>query len=61
MNLNRADAATLETLPGVGPATAAAIISYRESSGGFASIEDLMQVDGIGEKKFAKVKDLICV
>ncbi|MDD5806606.1 MAG: ComEA family DNA-binding protein [Eggerthellales bacterium] len=61
VNLNRADAATLETLPGVGPATAAAIISYRESSGGFASIEDLMQVDGIGEKKFAKVKDLICV
>ena len=61
VNINTADASALETLSGVGSATAQAIISDREQNGSFSSIEDLMRVDGIGEKKFAKLKDSICV
>ena len=60
-NINTADASALETLSGVGSATAQAIISDREQNGPFSTIEDLMRVDGIGEKKFAKLKDSICV
>ena len=59
--VNTADASALETLSGVGSATAQAIISDREQNGPFSTIEDLMRVDGIGEKKFAKLKDSICV
>lgn len=61
VNINSATAEELDTLPGVGPSTAATIIQDRETSGPFYSIEDLMRVDGIGEKKFAKLKDYICV
>lgn len=61
VNINTADASALETLSGVGSATAQAIISDREQNGPFSTIEDLMRVDGIGEKKFAKLKDSICV
>lgn len=61
VNINTADAAALQTLPGVGEATASAIIQDREQNGPFSSTEDLMRVSGIGEKKFAKVRDLICV
>lgn len=48
VNLNTADAAALEQLPGVGPVTAAAIISYRDEAGGFSTVEELLEVDGIG-------------
>ncbi len=61
VNINTANAAALETLSGVGPATAQAIIADREKNGPFASVDDLMRVDGIGEKKFAKIKDAICI
>ena len=61
VNINTADASALETLSGVGSATAQAIISDREQNGPFSTIEDLMRVDGIGAKKFAKLKDSICV
>ena len=61
VNINTADASALETLSGVGSATAQAIISDREQNGPFSTIEDLMRVDGIGEKKFAKLTDSICV
>lgn len=61
ININDASAQELVTLPGVGEATAAAIIEERERNGSFASVEDLMRVSGIGEKKFAKIRDLICV
>ena len=61
ININTATAEELQTLSGVGEATAAAIIRDREQNGPFASPEDLMRVSGIGEKKFAKVKDDICV
>jgi len=49
----------LETLPGIGPTLAQAIIDYRETSGGFYFIEDIMNVPGIGPSKFEDIKDLI--
>ena len=61
VNINTATSEELQTLSGVGEATAAAIISDRQEHGNFSSVEDLMRVSGIGEKKFAKVKDQICV
>lgn len=61
VNINTASAAELDTLPGVGEALAAAIIQDREEVGPFASIEDLMRVSGIGEKKYAKLESYICV
>ncbi|GAB3945155.1 ComEA family DNA-binding protein [Corynebacterium tapiri] len=56
-SLNTADAAALEELDGVGQATAAAIIAYREEHGGFTSIDQLLDVKGIGPAKFAAIKD----
>ncbi len=61
IDLNRAGQADLETLPGIGPATARAIIAYREKSGPFVCIEDLMKVPGIKEARFESLKDLVCV
>jgi competence protein ComEA len=61
VNLNTADESTLETLPRVGPAMAARIIAWREANGRFSSVEDLMNVTGIGEKTFADLKDLVTV
>ncbi|MDR1495420.1 MAG: helix-hairpin-helix domain-containing protein [Clostridiales Family XIII bacterium] len=61
VNINTADTATLQTLNGVGPATAQKIIDYRDGNGSFANIEDLKKVSGIGEKTFEKLKDHICV
>lgn len=60
VDLNTADATTLETLPGVGPVTAQAIISHR-SQQPFASVEDLLLVKGIGPKTFESLKDLVTV
>jgi competence protein ComEA len=61
VNVNSAGAAELETLPGIGPATAAAIIDEREQNGPFATVDDLIRVTGIGEKKLAAIRDLVCV
>ena len=61
VNLNTANVAQLETLPGVGKATAERILEYRQKNGGFKKIEDLMNVRGIGEKSFLKMKPLITV
>ena len=61
INLNSATVEQLDELPGVGESTASAIVEDRESNGPFSSVEDLMRVSGIGEKKFAKMKDRICV
>ena len=61
VNINTATADELQALSGVGPSTAQAIVDDREKNGLFASAEDLMRVSGIGEKKFAKIKDSICV
>ncbi len=46
-------------LPGIGEVIAKRIIEYRKSTGGFNSIEDILQVKGIGSKKFEKIKDII--
>lgn len=61
LNLNTATAAQLETLPGIGARTAALIIEYRQKNGAFKKVEDLMNVRGVGEKSFLKLKPLITV
>lgn len=61
ININKADVSQLQSLPGIGPAKAAAIISYRDKSGPFKTVEDLKNITGIGEKTFEKLKDLIAV
>jgi competence protein ComEA len=61
LNLNTAPAEQLERLPGVGPKTAARIIEYRQKNGGFKKIEELMNVRGIGEKAFLKMKNQLTV
>lgn len=57
IDLNRADAATLETLPGIGPARAQAIIEHRETHGPFTEPGDLREVPGIGEATFQRIAD----
>lgn len=61
VNINTANATELDTIPEVGPSTAAKIIAYREASGPFLVIEDIMKVSGIKEATFAKMKDFITV
>ncbi len=61
VNINTATEAELDVLPGVGPSTAEAIVADREENGLFSTIEDLMRVSGIGEKKFEKLAGQICV
>jgi competence protein ComEA len=61
VNLNTATAADLEALPGVGAATARLIIEHREKNGGFKKIEELMNIKGIGEKSFLKLKPMVTV
>lgn len=61
ININNADLSKLDELPGIGPSTAKKIIQYREENGNFSNIEELKNVSGIGETKFEKIKELICV
>ena len=61
VNINTASKEELTTLPGIGEARAESIIAYREESGPFSSIEDIMSVSGIKDAAFDKIKDLICV
>lgn len=61
VDLNNADQAALETLPGIGPALAQRIVAWREENGGFRSVEDLLAVAGIGDSVLGGLKDLVRV
>ncbi len=61
VNINSADATQLETLPGIGPSTAEKIITFRAENGRFTTIEEIMNVPGIGEGKFDQLRELITV
>ncbi len=60
ININTADISTLEQLPGIGSVKAQAIIDYRNQVGGFNQVDDLINVSGIGQKTFDKLKNLVC-
>jgi len=61
VNINTADKAALEALPGIGPAKADAIIEYRQKMGAFKAVSDLEKVPGIGEKTVEQLKDKVTV
>ena len=61
MNINTASLAELDALQGVGPSTAQKIIDYRTANGGFKTIDEIKNVPGIGDAKFAAMKDFITV
>ncbi|HYT77527.1 MAG TPA: helix-hairpin-helix domain-containing protein [Vicinamibacterales bacterium] len=61
VNLNTATQAQLESLPGIGPKAAQRILEYRQKNGQFKKIEDLMNVKGVGEKSFLKLKPYLTV
>lgn len=61
VNINTASAAELDSLPGIGAKTAARIIEYRQKNGPFKKIEELMNVRGVGEKNFLKLKPQLTV
>ena len=61
VNINSADVAELDTLPGIGPSTAEKIVEYRETNGPFATIDEIMSVSGIGPAKFEQIQAFITV
>jgi competence protein ComEA len=61
INLNTATVTQLSTLPGIGQKTAELIVQYRQKNGGFKKIEEIMNVRGIGEKSFLKIKSRLTV
>ncbi len=61
IDINTASQAELESLPGIGPTTAKKIMDYRDANGPFVSIEDIVNVSGIGPVTFERIKDLITV
>lgn len=61
ININTATLEELDSLPGIGPSTAAKIVSHREQNGDFKAIEDIMNVSGIGQSKFDNIKEFITV
>ncbi len=61
VNLNSATAAQIASLPGIGPKTADLVVQYRQKNGPFKKIEEIMNVRGVGEKSFLKIKDRLSV
>jgi competence protein ComEA len=61
ININSATSEQLQSLPGIGPGTAKAILEYRAKVGKFNKIDEIINVKGIGEKKFQKIKDRLAV
>ena len=61
VNINTASAAELDQLPGIGPAVAARIVDYRSKKGPFRKLEELMNVQGIGEKSFLKLRSQLTI
>jgi competence protein ComEA len=61
INLNTATASDFDTLPGIGPELAARIVAYRTQHGAFRTVDELRSVSGIGDSKFAEIKDLVTV
>jgi competence protein ComEA len=61
LNINTASASELDALPGIGAKTAARIVEYRQKNGPFKKVEELMNVRGVGEKNFLKLKAQITV
>ena len=61
ININTASAADLQRLPGIGAKTAGRVIEYRQKNGPFKKVEELMNVRGVGEKNFLKLKNQISV
>ena len=61
LNINKATKQDLQNLPGIGVSLASKIIEYREENGKFANIEDIKNVNGIGESKYENIKEHICV
>ena len=61
ININKATQTELETIPGIGPSTASKILDYREKNGKFSSLDDLKNVAGIGDSKYEKIKNYICI
>ena len=61
VNLNTADESQLDTLPDVGPVTAGSILAWRDEHGAFSSVDELLEVDGIGEATLAKIAPHVTV
>ena len=61
VNVNTATATQLEALPGIGPSMAQRIVSHREKNGPFKKLEDLMNIQGIGEKSFLKLRPMLTI
>ena len=61
ININSASETELDSLPGIGPVYAKRIVEYRQTSGGFKSVEEIKEIKGIGDATFAKLKNLISI